>query len=353
MYGLGSFFGTTCCCGNSREETKGNEITVGKKSTINRQEKQNHSKFAQDDPLSNLPNEVRVDVLMPFLDIESLAHFSQTSKNDAIVSANTQLQRLNEELNELITNSGITGIQNPEGPFKNSMHQLRVLNDFKDAIRVLRGNGITDINATDEDGNTPLHLAAINGHTETVRALINAKADVNLANNDGSTPLHRSAIHGHTEAAQALLAAGADVDLANDFGNTPLHLAERFGHTATAQALIELGADVNLANNFGATPLHEAARHGHTENVQALIKLGADVNLANNDGSTPLNRSARHGHTETVQALLAAGADVNLANNFGATPLHEAARHGHTEIIEILRTAQSTQGCLPPSCSIM
>ena len=221
MYGLGSFFGTTCCCGNSREETKGNEITVGKKSTINRQEKQNHSKFAQDDPLSNLPNEVRVDVLMPFLDIESLAHFSQTSKNDAIVSANTQLQRLNEELNELITNSGITGIQNPEGPFKNSVHQLRVLNDFKDAIRVLRGNGITDINLRDQDGNTPLHLAAENGQTETFRALI------------------------------------------------------------------ELGADVNLAGNFRATPLHEAARHGHTE------------------------------------------------------------------IIEILRTAQSTQGCLPPSCSIM
>ena len=293
MYGLGSFFGTTCCCGNSREETKGNEITVGKKSTINRQEKQNHSKFAQDDPLSNLPNKVRVDVLMPFLDIESLAHFSQTSKErrkdgqKADEFAGKQLPSLKEELNELITNSGITGIQNPEGPFKNSIHQLRVLNDFKDAIRVLRGNGITDINLRDQDGNTPLHLAAINGQTETVRALI------------------------------------------------------------------ELGADVNLAGNFRATPLHEAARHGHTETVQALIDAKAVMNLADNFGVTPLYEAARHGHTEIVQALIDAKAVVNLADNFGFTPLDRSAINGHTEIIEILRTAQSTQGFLPPSCSIM
>ena len=166
-----------------------------------------------DDPLSKLPSEVMVGVLMPNLDSNSLARFSQTSKNisvnDAIVSANSQLQRLKEELNELITNSGITGIKNPVGPFKNSIHQLRVLTAFKDAIRVLRSNGITDINATDEDGNTPLHLAERFGLTEIVRALIALGADVNLADNFGDTPLHLAEIFDHTEIAQALKAAGA------------------------------------------------------------------------------------------------------------------------------------------------
>ena len=298
--------GITCCWGNSREKTKGNEITV--------EEKQDPSELAKDaaprqqmiipegaptveegpsadDPLSTLPKELMVFELMPFLRNESLNSFPKTSKalrKEADEFAGEQLPILKKELDELIKNSGIKGIKNPVGPFTNNIHELRVLTAFKNAlpnaIRVLRDNGITDINATDNLGFTPLHGAAIHGHTEISRALIELGADVNA-----------------------------------DFGAKPLHWAAMNGHTEIARALIELGgADVN-ADNFGSTPLHEAARYGHTETVRALIELGADVK----------------------------------ADNFGFTPLHEATRHGRTEIIEILRTAQSTQGCLPPSCSIM
>ena len=116
--------------------------------------------------------------MCPFLDTDSLGNFSntsETSKNDAIKSAIIQLQRLNEELNQLITDSGITGIQKPEGPFKNPIHELRVLTAFKDAlpnaIRVLKAKGITDINARDGNETTPLHWAAFNGHREIVLIL--------------------------------------------------------------------------------------------------------------------------------------------------------------------------------------
>ena len=305
MYRLGSVLGITCCWRNSRKKTKDNETTVKKKFTMNPQKKQDRSELAKelakdaalrqqmiipegaptgeegpsaDDPLSTLPKELMVGVLMLNLDSNSLARFSQTSKNislnDAIVSANSQLQRLKEELNELITNSGITGIKNPVGPFKNSIHQLRVLTAFKDAIRVLRRNGITDINATDNLGFPPLHWAAMNGHTEIARALLELGADVN-ADNFGAKPLHWAAMNGHTEIARALIElGGADVN-ADNFGSTPLHEAARYGHTETVRALINAKADKDAKDNYGYTPLHLAERFDHTETAQALINAGA------------------------------------------------------------------------------
>ena len=46
-----------------------------------------------------------------------------------------------------------------------------------------------DVNAKDEKGSTPLHLAAWKGHFETAELLIAADADVNAKMEDGDTPL--------------------------------------------------------------------------------------------------------------------------------------------------------------------
>ena len=47
-----------------------------------------------------------------------------------------------------------------------------------------------DVNARDEDGNTPLHYAAFNGHTRVVKRLVAAGADRNATRYAGTcTPL--------------------------------------------------------------------------------------------------------------------------------------------------------------------
>ena len=48
-----------------------------------------------------------------------------------------------------------------------------------------------------------------------------AKADIKAATNNGATPLHRAAANGHTEAVQARLAAKADLEAANDQKRAP------------------------------------------------------------------------------------------------------------------------------------
>ena len=75
-----------------------------------------------------------------------------------------------------------------------------------------------------------------------MRALIEKGADVNTENNNGETPLHVSATNGHLEVVRALLEKGADVNAKEDNGWTPLHYCAREGHLEVARFLIKAGS---------------------------------------------------------------------------------------------------------------
>jgi len=53
-----------------------------------------------------------------------------------------------------------------------------------------------DVNLSAKNGNTALHVAAVNGQLETLRALIDSGANVNAANDEGQTPIHDASING-------------------------------------------------------------------------------------------------------------------------------------------------------------
>ena len=69
------------------------------------------------------------------------------------------------------------------------------------------------------NGNTPLNVAALNGHLEVVNALIAARATVDLARNDGATPVLMAARGGHVEVVRLLVRAGADTTLGGAYGS--------------------------------------------------------------------------------------------------------------------------------------
>jgi ankyrin repeat protein len=189
-----------------------------------------------------------------------------------------------------------------------------------------------NINVTDCDGGTPLHLAAKYGHTQTAIALIERGADVNATDYDEATPLHLAIWKGKKEIAIALMDRGADVHAKNKRSWTPLHLAAQCGNKEIAIALIEHGADINAANIYGETPLHRAAIKGDTEIAIALIEHEANVNATKNYRETPLHRAAQYGHTEIAIALMDRGADVHAKDDDRSwTPLHWAAQYGQTE----------------------
>ncbi|MDG2404000.1 MAG: ankyrin repeat domain-containing protein, partial [Paracoccaceae bacterium] len=93
---------------------------------------------------------------------------------------------------------------------------------------------------------------------ENIIALLAAGADVMARDEDGDTPLHIAVIEGNQEYMEVLLASGADVMAQNENGNTPLHLAAWRDRPENIQALLAAGADATVKNNYGETPLDYA-----------------------------------------------------------------------------------------------
>ena len=157
-------------------------------------------------------------------------------------------------------------------------------------VRQLLKNDPSLVSSRDENGFTPLHLAAANGYKSMVEFLLTTKADVNAKDNAGSTPLHQAAAADgeHSDIVELLIAHKADVNAADKQGLTPLHYALLADNPAVAMALLNHGANPNVKDNkAGHTPLILAAAKGYKQVTELLLTHGADVNAADDRG-TPL-----------------------------------------------------------------
>ena len=101
-----------------------------------------------------------------------------------------------------------------------------------------------DTEVVDEYGSASFTLVEASrlGYLEVVQSLIGRGSDVNRSNNDGDTPLYWASYKGHLEMVRALLAAGADVNKSNNGGMTPLSRALFSNHTQVADLLRDAGA---------------------------------------------------------------------------------------------------------------
>ena len=132
--------------------------------------------------------------------------------------------------------------------------------------------------------------------------------DPNVYSADGFTPLHFAAMGGHVDAARALLEAGADPNAMSRHRFVkvrPLHTATALdissGDPEIVRVLLEHGADVNgRSDEGGFTPLHNASGSGAAELVRILLEHGADPNATTDDGRT----SADLAKTDEIRALL-------------------------------------------------
>ena len=91
-------------------------------------------------------------------------------------------------------------------------------------IKELMKHG-TNIEAKDEQGNTPLCLAAAFGHKKSVTLLLQHNADMEIKGVEDNTPLASAALMGQTECAEELLKHGADIESRSKFRETPQILA--------------------------------------------------------------------------------------------------------------------------------
>jgi len=127
-----------------------------------------------------------------------------------------------------------------------------------------RLNAGANVNARDPRGRSPLMAAVAHGRRAMVDLLIQHGANVNAVGRGGEdTPLILAASEGHAIIGRALLRAGARVNHQNNYGDTALIVASAGGELSMVKELIRAGANVNLRDEDGHTALYYAETRGH------------------------------------------------------------------------------------------
>ena len=213
-------------------------------------------------------------------------------------------------------------------------------------------------------GNTPLHIAAGNGHVAAYHLLMDNVEDKNPMGKN----LAHIKIKGDSEQKPKQLRCRSSE--ANEY--TPLHFAVRNGHFSTCKLIVENVEEKNPPNSGLYTPLHCAAATGNYSIFKMIIEnVKGNKNPRDVSGNTPLHIAAAYGHfsicylilsykevakslietrQETVCHLAAANGQINiykllmdrklhgifLKNSWGQVPLHHAAKYGHLDICKLI-----------------
>lgn len=209
---------------------------------------------------------------------------------------------------------------------------------FEDAVRT--HNMILRFN----DGQTPLHIATIDGHTGIVDFIINQKTSLRikdiLAAQDisGATPLHEAVRYGRVDVARLLLKNGANVNAMDSIGKTPILLIIPLAAQAEMYPLlIQSHANVNQKDMYGDTVLHVATlANAPVNTLSLLLSNGALLNERNKEGVTPLALAISTQHPEQVRFFAQNGADIYAEDVEGNTPLAKALDSSDAQMLKTL-----------------
>lgn len=201
------------------------------------------------------------------------------------------------------------------------------------------------------DGQTPLHIATISGHTGIVEYLIkertaNRLSDVLGAQDiSGNTPLHEAVRYGRTDIVKTLVSCGANVNAMDALGKTPLLiLVPKEKQGEIYQILISNKADVRLKDMYGDSVFHIATMSNSDVSVlQILYSAGADINERNKQGVTPLAVAVQNKLESHIAFYANNGADIHAEDKNKETPLTRAFKSENFDIIQTLITRENVR----------
>lgn len=256
------------------------------------------------------------------------------------------------------------------------------------------------VNAPNEQGDTPLHLAARAKQAKMVQALLNAGADCLAQNAEGKIPrelttakkvvelleqaetlrrqelalfdavrkgdaktvrlalqnklnpsartekndaslLSEAVEHNRLEIARLLLEAGADANEVLPNKRSALHLATAKNNVAMIDLLLKHHADPMRQAGNGAYAIHDAIWSGHVDAAIRLIPCYKSSGFCPESGMSgyPIRMAIGRNRPKVVKAFLDAGLNVNDARFADEPLLVQAVKRDRPEIVRILLAA--------------
>lgn len=218
-----------------------------------------------------------------------------------------------------------------------------------------------DANIQNEDGWTPLHIAAIKRYEQLVQqlrgrvdqgtlilakitsqlqdarmhALMEEMAEKKAEANTVVAGLSAAVQYKQMGRSQLLIDRGVDVNEKGVGGWTPLIIAASLNRLEGVQLLLDNGADVNIGGFDHRTALHWASERGHETVVQLLVKHKAAIDSSAYTWTAGL-LATQHGHAKVLHYLIENGADVNASDYHGRSALHWAAKQGSESMLQVL-----------------
>ena len=226
---------------------------------------------------------------------------------------------------------------------------LSTENGDKDIIKDLLIFGAT-ISSSRSDGNSPLHVACMNGYHHVAKSFLLAMEEpertelLNAPNAIGSTSLILAAEEAHIDVVRLLIDLKCNIDHQRLLdGATALFMACLEGHIEVVQLLISFGASYSLGSpQTGAFPLFIACQQGFEEILKVLYSTMnreqryKETNRLCLDCTSPLYIAAESGYSNIVQTLLTNNANPNHQVDTGSTAIFAASQNGKIEVVRLL-----------------
>ena len=181
-------------------------------------------------------------------------------KLDPIENSN-DIEDLDEELNQdLIVDQELELNQKEDNDLEQEEYDTEEdddedeVFDFNAATKCKESTNLDDECKRFHFSQSPLQVASAVGALDLVYFIIEHEISSISKDNHGYTPIHRAALYGHSKVVRALALHTENPNECNNDGITPIHMAAMNGHTDVVKILLTYSDNPNTPDNNGVTP---------------------------------------------------------------------------------------------------
>ncbi|KAF3175046.1 hypothetical protein TWF788_008518 [Orbilia oligospora] len=224
-----------------------------------------------------------------------------------------------------------------------ALHVAAYLGLARAAELLLARSGV-DLEAKENEGKTPLSLAAERGQDDVVKVLIKDGANLEARDNSLRTPLYRAVMKNRKETTKLLVGYGADLATRCSWYSTPLEAAVDNGCRGLVRFLVDRMEKMEIERVTRDVAL-ASALYGYEDVLKSMLERGVDLRTVDGDNRRGQNLlwNALHGrHEGIVKLLVDTGVDPNQEGTSEgwpdekSRPLIFAIENGLESVVQLL-----------------